>query len=132
MTKTELSQLFWLKQEIAVDERRIRKLRALSEKVSSGNGSGGGNSSFKSSKIEIYVAEIIDLTAIISAKKQQCIFEQRRLERYISTIPDSLTRLLFTLRFIECLSYPRIAKEVRGVSPDSARMTIDRYIDEHG
>lgn len=129
MTIKELSQLYWLKQEIAVDERRLREIRAKADNVSPSGGGGSGGS--KTSKIEIYVADIIDLQAIIGAKKQQCIYEQSRLERYIATVPDSLTRLLFTLRFVECLSWVQIAKEVRGVTPDSARMTVNRYLKEN-
>lgn len=126
MTTKELSQLYWLKQEIAIDEERLEKLESRARKVSP-SGCGGG-SSFAASKIEIYVADIIDLQAIISAKKQQCYYEQKRLERYISSIPDSQIRLLFTLRFVECKSWVQIAKRVKGVSPDSARMTVNRYI----
>ena len=129
MTKSELSQLFFLKQEIAFNERRLRELETKVKNVSP-SGGGGGNGC-RASKIEIYMADIIDLQAIIGAKKQQCIYEQNRLERYIATIPDSLTRLLFTLRFVECLRWPQIAKKVKGITPDSARMTVNRYLKEN-
>lgn len=126
MTIKELSQLYWLKQEIALDEERLKKLEAKAKNVSpSGGGSSGG---YIVSKIEICVTDIIDLKAIIASKKQQCIFEQKCLERYIATIPDSQTRLLFKLRFIDNKSWTQIAKEVKGITPDSARMTVNRYI----
>mgnify|MGYP006958160222 CR=1 FL=1 len=130
MTRRELSQLFYLRQEIVMDERRLRELETKVKNVSPSGGCGSGGSK-SASKIEIYIADIIDLKAIIAAKRQQCIFEKSRLERYIQTIPDSLTRMLFTLRFEECLSWIQIAKEVKGVTPDSARMEVNRYLEEH-
>lgn len=132
MTIKELSQLYWLKLEIKKDQERLDALRDRTENISSSlSGTGGINSGFQTPMIEKNIAEIIDLEAIISAKQLQCRHEQSRLERYISDIPDSYTRYLFTLRFIEGKSYPQIAKETQGISPDSARMTISRYIKGH-
>lgn len=108
MTLKELSQLYYLNREIEQDELRLQELQARATQVTqqtSGMPRGGGDQQ----KIERYVADIIDLKAIIAAKQQQCIHEQSRLERYIADIPDSLTRQIFTLRFVNGLSWDACA-----------------------
>lgn len=76
------------------------------------------------------VAEIIDLNAIIAAKQQQCIHERNRLERYIADIPDSLTRQIFTLRFINGLTWYQVAMYIGGGNTEaSVKMTCYRYLD---
>ena len=128
MTKKELSQLFYLNREIEQDEQRLRELQSKATKATqiiSGMPRGGG----EQQKIEKFVADIIDLKAIIAAKQQQCIYEQSRLERYIADIPDSLTRQIFALRFINGLNWVQIAVSIGGGnSPDGMRMHVNRYL----
>ena len=113
MTKKELSQLFYLNREIEQDEQRLMELEAkatqATQKISGMPGGGG-----EQQKIERFVADIIDLKAIIAAKQQQCIYEQSRLERYIADIPDSLTRQIFALRFINGLNWEQVAMHIGG------------------
>lgn len=56
-------------------------------------------------KVGEYAAEIADLRGIIEAKHQQCLYERSRLERYISSIDDSLLRQIFTYRFVNGLPW---------------------------
>lgn len=63
-------------------------------------------------EIEIFVADIIDLKAIIAVKQQQCIYERIRLMRCITEINDKLTREIFTLLFINCISWRQVAASV--------------------
>jgi len=51
------------------------------------------------------------------------------LEGYIAGIEDSLTRLIFTLKFVEGLGWRQVAQRVGGDnSADSVRMTVIRYL----
>lgn len=130
MTLKELSQLYYLNREIEIDKQRLARLRAEMPEaraakldgmpISSGNGSG--------SAIERHIAEIVDLEFIISAKITQCIHERARLERYIAEIPDSLTRQIFTLRFINGLPWAQVAYSIGGNTEDSVKKICYRYL----
>lgn len=131
MTVKELSQLYWLNREIEMDQERLAELEQKASSISSPNLSGvPGGFNYFDKKIQRYVAEIVDLQMIIQAKQQQCIHERNRLERYISDIPDSLTRQIFTLRFINGLPWLQVALYIGGNNTeDSVKKTCYRYID---
>lgn len=74
--------------------------------------------------------EIADLEAIIEAKKIQRIHEAAVIERYISEVPDAYTRLIFRLRYIDCMSWNKIAMTLRGTTADAARKSAERYIEK--
>ncbi len=116
MTLKELSQLYFLKSEIEMHERRLEELRTKLSQPSSPNFSGMPRGSRCEGRLEQYIAEIVDLEAIISAKKIQCLHEQNRLERYIADIPDSLTRQIFTYRFVEFLTWDECAAKIPGAN----------------
>ena len=130
MTLKELSQLYYLNREIERDKQRLDELKAKSRSIAGPSLSGmprGG--AVSGSSIDRYIAEIVDLEAIISAKITQCLHERNRLERYIADIPDSLTRMIFTLRFINGLTWLQVALHIGGGNTaDSVRMTCNRYI----
>lgn len=129
MTIKELSQLYWLNREIEADQHRLEELKIQAQSVSSPNMNGSPRrGSQEASRIEACVAEIIDMQAIISAKQQQCIYEKSRLERYIASIPDSLTRMIFTYRFINGLSWLQVAHHVGGNSEDSVKKICYRFL----
>ena len=129
MTFKELSQLYHLNREIRLDRERLAKLRAAAAEPAGPNLSGMPRVS-AGNRLERYAAEIADLEAIISAKLTQCIHERNRLERYIAGIPDSLTRQIFTLRFVNGLSWVQVALRIGGnTTPDGVRMTCKRYLE---
>ena len=130
MTLKELSQLYWLNREIEQDKKRLEELKDMSA-ISAVKLTGmPRGSSIAGSSIDRYVAEIVDLEAIIQAKIMQCLHERNRLERYIADIPDSLTRQIFTLRFINGLTWLQVAYHVGGNTESSVRMICQRYIDQ--
>ena len=130
MTLKELSQLYWLNREIESDRKRLEKLEQEATSVSSPRFDGMPHTpGYQNSKIENYVAEIVDLKAIIAAKQQQCIYERNRLERYIADIPDSHTRQIFKDRFVEGMSWPKVAHSIGGNNTtDSVKKICYRYI----
>ena len=129
MTKKELSQLYWLNREIEMDKRRLEELEALATSTGSKAMDGMPHMSGYGDALARCVADIVDLKAIIAAKQQQCVYERNRLERYISDIPDSMTRQIFALRFINGLTWYQVAAHIGGGNTeDSVRMACNRYL----
>lgn len=129
MTLKELSQLYYLNREIERDTERLEALRARASAPGSPNYDGMSKSPSYENRLEHYIAEIVDLEAIIQAKITQCLHERNRLERYIAEIPDSLTRQIFQLRFINGLTWVQIAFSVGGGNTEaSVKMICYRYI----
>lgn len=129
MTIKELSQLYHLNREIEMDKRRLDELELLASSPKAQNLDGMPHAPGYGDALARCVAEIVDLKAIISAKQQQCIYERNRLERYISGIPDSLTRQIFALRFINGLNWHQTAMHVGGGNTDeSVRKRVYRYL----
>ncbi|MBQ8552319.1 MAG: hypothetical protein IJ428_05860 [Clostridia bacterium] len=129
MTLRELSQLYHLNREIAIDRERLAKLCEKASAPTSPNltgiSSGGGNGD----RIGSYAAEIADIKKLISDKLKRCLFERDKLERYIADIPDSLTRQIFTLRFINGLSWSAVASRVGGCNSEAGvKMICYRYM----
>lgn len=127
MTKAELSQLYYLNREIEQEKRRLVELRAASTNIAAkitGLPHVGGISD----KTAI-AAEIADCEAVIEAKVQLAVVEYNRLNRYIATIGDSLTRQILSLRFVSGLTWRQVAKHVGGGNTaDGVRMICDRFL----
>ena len=129
MTLKELSQLYYLNREIERDQERLEQLRARVSAPGSPNYDGMPKSPSFENRLERYIAEMVDLEAIIQAKITQCLHERNRLERYIAEIPDSLTRQIFQLWFINGLTWVQIAFSVGGGNTEgSVKMICYRYI----
>lgn len=129
MTLKELSQLYYLNREIERDQERLEKLRASASAPGAPNYDDMPKSPSFENRLERYIAEIVDLEAIIQAKITQCLHERNRLERYIAEIPDSLTRQIFQLRFINGLTWVQIAFSVGGNNTEaSVKMVCYRYL----
>lgn len=128
MTLKELSQLYYLNREIEMDKKRLLELEARAVSCTTSltgapHGAGAGD------RVGRYAAEIVDLKGIIEAKLQQCIYERNRLERYITTIEDSLLRQVFTYRFVNGLTWQQVAACIGGSNTaDGVRMVCNRYI----
>ena len=132
MTLKELSQLYYLNREVEADQKKLSamKIKIPGSTGVSLTGMPGGNVQGKNC-LENYIAEIIDLETIISAKITQCLHERNRLERYIADIPDSLTRQIFTLRFINGLTWRQVAYSLGGGNTeDSVKKICYRYLNK--
>ena len=131
MTLKELSQLYYLNREIERDQERLEKLRASASAPGAPNYDFMPKSPSFENRLERYIAEIVDLEAIIQAKITQCLHERARLERYIAEIPDSLTRQIFQLRFINGLTWVQIAFSVGGGNTEEGvRKRVYRYLEQ--
>lgn len=129
MTLKELSQLYWLNREIEADQRRIDALQVAAYAPPPPDMSGMPHAGETARRVENMAVEITTLQGIIRAKQEQCLYERIRLERYIATIPDSLTRQIFTLRFVNGLDWAQVAYSIGGGNTaDSVKKTCYRYL----
>lgn len=131
MTLKELSQLYYLNREIEMDKRRLQELEV---KALPGSQvlTGMPHTPGVKDKVGEYAAEIADLRGIIEAKHQQCLYERSCLERYISSIDDSLTRQIFTHRFINGLPWEQVAACIGGGNnAGNVKMVCYRYLKQH-
>ncbi len=138
MTLKELSQLYYLRKEIALDQKRLDNLVSLASCPPGPDMSGMPHGGSPGSRTEQLAVEIAYLRGLIDGKRLRCVQEQVRLEQYIQSIPDSLTRMIFRLRFSEGLSWQQVAFEIGGNNTaDSVKKVCYRYLkaakkaDEH-
>ena len=128
MTLRKLSQLRYLNQEIERDMQRLAELRAFIENPSTSKLSGMPTMENYKNITEKNIIEIITLEGIIDSKIDRCIAEQKEIEEYISGIDDSLTRQIFTLRFIKGLSWRQVAFKLSGNTEESVKKICYRYL----
>lgn len=129
MTKKELSQYYWLKKEIEDMEKRLRALRERASAPQSTRLTGMPGGGGPSDKLAVAVAEITDLEAIIAAKQIECIHQRQRIERFIYSIDDPMTRMVFTLRCIDGFSWREVAAGMgHKMSEENARQIFHRYV----
>lgn len=129
MTLHELSQLYYLKREIEMDKQRLAELRLDAASPSAPNITGMPRGTSLESALEKKCERVFRLEAIITAKIARCEREREKLEKYISDIPDSLTRQIFTLRFVHSYTWRQVANRCGGHNtPDGVRMICMRYL----
>ncbi len=65
----------------------------------------------------------------IQAKQMLCLTERNRLEIYIAEQPDSLIRMILTLRFINGLTWAQVSDSIgMGTTEDSVKKYCYRYL----
>ena len=124
-----MSQLYWLNREIKEDERRLEALRLKMVGAPSPVNDGMPKGSGVHSRVEQMALDIVELEGIIADKHARAIQERIRLERWIAAITDSLTRQIFTARFIEGLTWAEVADYVGGNTEASVKKICYRYMD---
>lgn len=131
MTLNDLSRLWYLNREIELDEERLAELEDMAVSITSPlsdmpSGKGGINRS-----LEEVAVKIANIKEIINRKKERCIHEREVLEDYISTVPDSLVRMVLILRFINGLPWAQVASSIGGkCTEDSVKKICYRWIRE--
>ena len=129
MTVDELSKMQYIQQDIARDAERLDELRAKAYAPGSPNISGVRQPRNFSSRVEAFAVKIAEAERRIADKQVRYIREWAKLERYIAAIPDSLTRQILTLRFVDGESWGRIAFELGGNNTaESVRTRVHRYL----
>ncbi len=118
VTLRELSQLRCLQREIRLDTERLTKLDVAL---------------YPSSRFAKERAESVPLASeireVIREKRDRCLRERLRLERYIASVDDSLVRMAMTLRFLDGMHWRAVAMRIGGGNTeDSVKKMVYRYL----
>ena len=127
MTKERLSQLSWLKLEIEELTGRIRRIEnALSGRAARIDGMSwmGGQKDL----VGDLVPQLSDLRDQLAKSREAAMAECTQLQAFIAQIDDSQIRLIFTLRYMDGLSWHQVAWRLGGNTADSVRMVHNRYL----
>lgn len=132
MTLQELSRLYLLKGEREKLHRQWAMLRAESSGIGSPRLDGMPKGAFgRGSKAERYAIRLADLDAAISEKDIAIAREEIALYRFIASVPDSKARLIMALRFVDCLTWDRVARSVGGDPTEwKAKKYCYRYLEK--
>lgn len=98
MNNNRLSQINYLNREIEMIIDKIDELNLKKGRLKKTLGD------------DKEVNEQLDyLTDLLKNKQKQCFLEQRRIENFINTIPDSQMRIIISLRYISGMSWQQVA-----------------------
>ena len=127
MTKERLGQLSWLKLEIEELTKRIRRI----ENLLAGKTNRIDGMPWVGTQSDIIKELAPQLTALqeqLAQSRSIAMEEFNRLQTFIHNIDDSQIRLLFTLRYMDGLSWHQVAWRLGGNTADSARMMHNRFL----
>ncbi len=113
MTVHELSQLFYIKKLIERDSLRLAELEARLEPGGM-NFSGMPRNPNPKNPIEEVVPLIIDIKEQIKKRQEEYFIEQKRIEKYIETVPDYHIKLIISLRCVDLLTWQQVAARIGG------------------
>lgn len=72
------------------------------------------------------------LNKVLTKRVQKCEDMKIEIEEFINTIPDSRTRRVFSLRYIDGLTWMQIARRIERYDESYPRKVIhDRYLEEN-
>lgn len=128
MTLKELSQVYYLNLEIKRNEEKLETLRNKAEKITA-SALGFPFSKNEQSKIERNVIEMADVQAETDDYTKKLKAEEKKITDYINAIDDSRLRLIFKMRFIDCMSWNKVADALGGNNTeDCVKKSCYRYI----
>jgi DNA-directed RNA polymerase specialized sigma24 family protein len=136
--RKQLKQYVDLKEEIKDLELRIKKLNAKKREAQSDTVVGSNIEfpynprvySITGVNEEAHKEKLDRLNYILIKRKQRCEDLKLEIEEFISTIPDSKTRRVFTLRYIDGLTWLQIARRIERYDESYPRKMIhDKYLD---
>ncbi|MBS6465500.1 MAG: RNA polymerase subunit sigma-70 [Clostridium sp.] len=141
MTKTVLEQYISVKQEIREIEARIERLNSKLDRINrEGNVKDavkGGNGGFQTFHIEGFpVAEEDEAKYLLSknirlleARKAKAAELVVRVEEYLNTLDDSRMRRMISMRYIDGLSWWKVAQRMGGrATEDSCKKQMERFL----
>ena len=131
MTKKELSQIYYLSNEIDMWRKELNRLQTMSlipsQEITGMPFSPGG----KSDKTGNLASKKADIRAKIAELQGKLIEEYSKLMNYIETIDDSIIRQIIYHRCILCMQWGQVARHVGGGnSADGLRKMLDRFLDD--
>ena len=112
----------------ALQEDTLCSLRAAAEAITP-QLSDMPKSQSMQDKLSKIVAQIVDLEKRIAGLKLEMEQERRVVTGFVEMIEDSVIKTIFTLRFVECMTWAEVASAVKGgEAEDSVKKTCYRYL----
>lgn len=111
MNKKELGQIYHINREIEDIKDRIAELQGdyiKATKFSHDNTRPSGHSD----RVGELAVRIADLQTLYDIRLKELYLRKSQIERFIGSIEDAETRLIFRLRHINCLEWCEIAAEI--------------------
>ncbi|WP_322622203.1 hypothetical protein [Aedoeadaptatus coxii] len=126
MDAETLKEYRYLKREIKSLQERIKLLKpAVFDTVRA------SNTEFPYQEIHIQIEgedpRKSSLELILQKRLDACVDKVIEIERFISSIEDSRTRMIFQRRYVDGWSWQKISMSMRGGSEAYARMICERY-----
>lgn len=110
MNKNDLKGIYYANKEIERLKRRIEELETAVMSVTTKNdGMPKGNN-----KTNYLIEDLVDTKELLRLKVQSLMINKDMAERYISSIPDPLIRLILAHRYIDNLSWYQVACRIGG------------------
>lgn len=132
MTKKELEQVYYLRKELEMWQTRLKELNydiALSPKVLDGMPYSKTNKT--TSPTEDKAIRIADIHKIISGKRSEIELAINDIERFITSIDDSIMRQIVEYRCCCLMKWNDIAAKIGGgYTGDSVRQMYHRFTKE--
>jgi DNA-directed RNA polymerase specialized sigma24 family protein len=138
ITKEILKQYSDLQKEIKELERRIERVKNKKTQVVSD--SVKGSSKYFPFEERVFTItgiendkeqQIEKLNTILIKRKSKCEEIKLEIEEFINAIPDSRTRRVFSLRYINGLNWLQIARKIERYDESYPRKVIhDKYLEE--
>lgn len=129
MTLQDLSKYYKLREQLARDEEMLASFEA---KACPGAQAltGMPHTPGVSDKVGDLAAEIADLKTQIAALRLEAEQEGKHVAAFIGTIENDLTRMIFRLRFLRCLTWGEVAAVIGGRNTEAGVKTICyRYLE---
>lgn len=138
MTKKELSQLRYLSKEIELLQKQIADTEFAIETRIASDVVKGSNSvwpyqlrTFHIEGVAIpeYERRLKRLKNKLKRRLEELMEKREELEEYIAKVPDSMMRMILTLRYVNGLSWRQVAAHIGGGNTaDSVRMMHNRFL----
>lgn len=130
MTIKELSQIYYLKKEIAGYKEKIARLEARATDTSA-KITGMPHTSGTSDKVGALSADVADYRAMLREALERRSIELAKLNQYIEQCDDSRIRQMLRYKFIENMRWFDIVEAMGEKSEYAAKKALYRYICKH-
>jgi hypothetical protein len=129
VNKKELSQIFFLNNELKMWQEELDKIQSQSiikgQEITDMPRGGG-----ISDKVGNLASQIADIEMVIRGKLAEIQLERKKIIEYINSISDSQTRQIIFYRCVSCLSWKQVAGSIGGECTErSVRHIFERLFE---